>query len=49
MTDLFTITGKQLVNWIVGGVILFVVLAIVNIIDGFRKARIFKRYKAILI
>jgi hypothetical protein len=41
MTDLFTITGKQLVNWIAGGsIILFVVFAIVNIIDGFRKARI---------
>ena len=40
MTDLFTITGTQLVNWIWGSIILFVVFAIVNIIDGFRKARI---------
>ena len=38
MTDLFTITGKQLVNWIVGGgIILFVVFAVVNVVDGFRK------------
>ena len=41
MTDLFTITGEQLVNWLVGGTIsLFVVFAVINVVDGFRKARI---------
>lgn len=41
MTDLFTITGVQLANWLVGGtIILFVVFAVINIVDGFRKARI---------
>jgi hypothetical protein len=41
MTDLFTITGEQLVNWLVGGsIILFVVFAVINVADGFRKARI---------
>ena len=41
MTDLFTITGEQLVNWLVGGsIILFVVFAVINVVDGFRKARI---------
>jgi hypothetical protein len=41
MTDLFTITGEPLVNWLVGGtIILFVVFAVINVVDGFRKARI---------
>ena len=41
MTDLFTITGEQLVNWLVGGtIILFVVFAVINVVDGFRKAKI---------
>ena len=41
MTDLFTITEEQLVNWLVGGsVIVFVVFAVINVVDGFQKARI---------
>jgi hypothetical protein len=41
MTELFTITSEQLKGWIVGGVIsIFVVFAVFNVFDGFRKSRI---------
>ena len=41
LTDLFSITKEYLVNWIVGGtILLFVVFAVLSIIEGFRKARI---------
>ena len=41
VTDLFSITKEHLVNWMVGGtILLFVVFAVLNIIEGFRKARI---------
>lgn len=41
MTDLFSMTEGQLTAWIVGGGIsIFVVFAVFNIFDGFRKSRI---------
>jgi hypothetical protein len=41
MTDLFTINAEQLKRWIVGGVIsIYVVFAVFNVFDGFRKSRI---------
>lgn len=40
MTDLFNLTAGQFQAWLVGGIILiFVVTAIINVLDGFRKAR----------
>ena len=42
LTDLFSITKEYLVNWMVSGtILLFVVFAVLNIIEGFRKARIY--------
>lgn len=41
MTDLFTITSNQFKTWIVGGgIFIFMLAAIINIFDGFRKAKI---------
>ena len=40
MTNLFSITEVQLETWvIVGGIIIFIVSAVISIIDGIRKAR----------
>jgi hypothetical protein len=40
MTDLFNLSAGQFQAWLVGGIILiFVVTAIINVFDGFRKAR----------
>ncbi|MGG0186527.1 HAAS signaling domain-containing protein [Bacillus rhizoplanae] len=41
MADLFTITANQFKTWIVeGGIFIFILSAVINIFDGFRKARI---------
>lgn len=41
MSELFTTTAKQFETWIISGVmIMFIIFAAINIIDGFRKARI---------
>lgn len=41
MTDLFSITEKQLQVWISGGVIsICVIFSVIHMVDGFRKARI---------
>ena len=40
MVDLFTITENQFNNWIVyGGIVLFTIGAVINIYDGFKRAR----------
>ncbi|KKI93172.1 membrane protein [Bacillus sp. SA1-12] len=41
MTDLFTITSNELKAWIIGGgIFLFMISAVINVFDGFRKASI---------
>ncbi|MEH7121877.1 hypothetical protein V7127_01385 [Bacillus sp. JJ1773] len=41
MSELFTSTAKQFETWVISGVmIIFIIGAAINIIDGFRKARI---------
>ncbi|WNS76179.1 hypothetical protein RRV45_03965 [Bacillus sp. DTU_2020_1000418_1_SI_GHA_SEK_038] len=41
MSELFTSTAKQFETWVISGVmIIFIITAVINIIEGFRKARI---------
>lgn len=41
MMDLFSITANQFKTWIVGcGIFIFIVSTAINVVDGFRKARI---------
>ncbi|MBV7504968.1 hypothetical protein KW850_06810 [Bacillus sp. sid0103] len=41
MVDLFSITANQFKTWIVGGgIFIFIVSTAINVVDGFRKARI---------
>ncbi|MFC3886473.1 hypothetical protein ACFOU2_24460 [Bacillus songklensis] len=41
MSELFTTTAKQFETWIISGVmVIFIIYAVINIGDGFRKARI---------
>jgi len=41
MTDLITFTAKQFETWIiVGGIFIYLLSAVINVFDGFRKARI---------
>lgn len=41
MTNLFSISAKQFETWIiVGGIFIYLLFAIINVFDGFRKARI---------